>query len=143
MTLGTGFEQLGFVGPIVSSAMVHDYALRGTFGVGYDLNPCNTFGLYYQTKMGFQFPNAIRFQDTYHDLRIDQPETLGFGWANRSLMNGDLLIAADVYYKLWENAALWEDVFENQWAFAFGTQLTRGEDEVPPGLLLQHQSHEP
>ena len=26
MTLGTGFEQLGFIGPLVSSAMVHDYA---------------------------------------------------------------------------------------------------------------------
>ena len=32
LTLGTGFEQLGFTGPLVSSAMVHDYALRGTSG---------------------------------------------------------------------------------------------------------------
>ena len=46
--------------------------------------------------------------------------------ANRSLMDGNLLIAADVYYKLWENAPLWEDVFVNQWAFAVGAQLTRG-----------------
>ncbi len=42
-------------------------------------------------------------------------------------MDGDLLIAADVYYKLWEDAALWQDVFVNQWAFAVGTQLTRGQ----------------
>lgn len=126
LTLGTGFEQLGFVGPLVSSAMVHDYALRGTVGLDYSLNPCNTVGFFYQTKMDFQFPNAVRFAGAYHDLRIDQPETIGLGFANRGLMNGDLLIALDVYYKLWEDAALWQDVLENQWAFAVGTQLTRG-----------------
>lgn len=133
LTLGTGFEQLGLIGPIVSSAMVHDYALRGTFGIDYDLNPCNTIGVYYQTKMGFEFPNAVRFTNpvggatTYQNVRIDQPQTIGLGVANRSLMDGDLLIAADVYYKLWEDAALWQDVFVNQWAFAIGTQLTRGQ----------------
>jgi long-chain fatty acid transport protein len=130
LTLGNAFEQLGFIGPISSSAMVNDYALRGTVGIDYDLNPCNTLGFYYQSKMDFQFPNAIRFTNlsgtTYRDLNVDQPQTLGFGYANRSLMNGDLLIAADVYYKLWDNAALWQDVFVNQWAFAVGTQLTRG-----------------
>ncbi|MBN1853781.1 MAG: hypothetical protein JW829_13700 [Pirellulales bacterium] len=126
LTLGTAFEQLGFVGPLVSTAMVHDYALRGTVGVDYDLNECNTIGAFYQTKMDFQFPNAVRFNDEYRDLRVDQPETMGLGIANRSLMNGDLLIAADVYYKLWEEADLWRDVLVNQWALAVGTQLTRG-----------------
>jgi long-chain fatty acid transport protein len=132
LTLGTGFEQLGFIGPIASTAMVHDYGLRGTFGMNYDLNDCNTVGIYYQTSMPFEYANAIRFTDphtnitTYHDLRIDQPQTIGCGWANRSLMNGNLLLAADVYYKLWEDAALWKDVFVNQWAFALGSQLTCG-----------------
>ena len=41
-------------------------------------------------------------------------------------MGGRLLLAADVYYKLWDNAPLWEDVFVNQWAFAVGAQLTHG-----------------
>jgi long-chain fatty acid transport protein len=132
LTLGTAFEQLGFVGPLSSSAMVHDYALRGTFGLDYDLNPCNTVGVFYQTRMDFQFPNAVRFTNpisqttTYNNLNVDQPQTVGFGLANRSLISGDLLIAADVYYKLWEDAALWQDVLVNQWVFAVGTQLTRG-----------------
>lgn len=78
LTLGTGFEQLGFIGPIAGSAMVHDYALRGTVGIDYDLNPCNTIGVYYQTKMGFEFPNAVRFTNpvggatTYQNVRIDR-----------------------------------------------------------------------
>ena len=77
--------------------------------------------------MDFQFPNAIRFNGAYRDLDIDQPQTIGIGVANRSLMGGDLLIAANVYYKLWDDAALWQDVFVNQWAFAVGTQLTCGQ----------------
>ena len=56
----------------------------------------------------------------YQDVHIAQPTTLGLGIANRSLMDGNLLIAADVYYKLWEDAALWQDVMVNQWAFAVG-----------------------
>jgi long-chain fatty acid transport protein len=75
--------------------------------------------------MDFTFPNAVRFRDAYNDLSVSQPETVGLGVANRSLMDGNLLLAADVYYKLWENAPLWEDVFVNQWAFAVGAQLTR------------------
>ncbi|MGA2255242.1 MAG: hypothetical protein ABSG53_11315 [Thermoguttaceae bacterium] len=126
MTLGTGFEQLAFIGPVTSSAMVNAYALRGTVGVAYDLNDCNTVGFYYESKMGFDFPNAIRVGTNYQDIKIAQPTTFGLGIANRSLMDGNLLIAADVYYKLWEDAALWQDVWLNQWALAIGTQLTRG-----------------
>ena len=63
VTLGTGFEQMGFVqlpnrNNLGSTAMVHDYALR-TLGVDYDLNPCNTVGFYYQSKLGFTFPDAV------------------------------------------------------------------------------------
>jgi len=131
VTLGTGFSQLGLV---QSSAMVHDYALRGTLGVTCDLNPCNTIGAYYQTKLGLAFPNAFRMPDgTYRDINIDQPETMGLGFANRSLLDGNLLLAADVYYKLWEGANLWGDVMENQWAFAVGAQLTRGKNKFRLG----------
>ena len=55
MTLGTGFEQLGFVGPVVSSAMVNAYALRGTVGVDYELNDCNTRGLLLPVEDVVQF----------------------------------------------------------------------------------------
>jgi len=123
VTLGTAFEQLGLV---ENSAMVHDYGLRGTLGANYKLNDYNSLGAYYQTKMGFNFPNAVQISGTYYDLHMDQPETIGIGIANRRFLDGNLLIAADVYYKLWEDADLYRDIYVNQWAFAFGTQLTRG-----------------
>jgi long-chain fatty acid transport protein len=133
ITLGTGFEQLGLVGPAISSAMVHDYALRGTFGFDYDFNSCNTIAAYYQTRMDFDFPQAVRIGSTFNDLSVAQPETIGFGFANTSLADGNLLIAADIYYKLWENAALYHDVFVNQWAFALGSQYTSGKNKYRLG----------
>jgi long-chain fatty acid transport protein len=133
LTLGSGYEQLGLTGPLVSSAMVNAYALRGTLGLDYDLNDCNTIGAFYQTRMDFDFPNAVRFNNVYRDILISQPETIGIGLANRSLMNGELLIAADIYYKEWANAPLYEDVFVNQWAFALGSQLTRGKTKYRLG----------
>lgn len=125
-TVGPAFEQLGFVGPLVSTSMVHSYGIRGTIGVDYAINECNDFGFYYQSPMDFQFPDALRIGTTYHDIRIAQPATLGWGLANHALMNGNLLLAADVYYKLWEDADLYRDVYVNQWAFALGSQLTNG-----------------
>ena len=122
-TLGTGFEQLGLVS---NSAMVHDYAVRGTLGVDYKLTPENTVGAFYQSKESFQFPNAVFIGGAYRDIRLTQPDTFGMGLANTSLMGGNLLLAADVYYKLWGDAAGYSDIFVNQWAVAFGAQLTRG-----------------
>lgn len=97
LTLGAAYEQLGFTGPLASTAMVHDYGLRGTFGLDYALSATNTVGVFYQTRMDFTFPNAVRFNSAYHDLSISQPETVGLGWANHSLMDGNLLLAADLY----------------------------------------------
>ena len=131
VTLGTGFSQLGLV---QSSAMVHDYALRGTVGAAYDLNECNTLGVYYQSTLGFGFPNAFRLPNgEYRDIDMDQPQTVGFGLANRRFLDGNLLLAADVYYKLWDNAVFYQDFMENQWAFAFGSQLTRGRNKFRLG----------
>jgi long-chain fatty acid transport protein len=133
LTLGSGFEQLGFVGPLVSSAMVNDYGLRGTFGLDYNVNDSSTIGAFYQTRMDFDFLNAVRFNNTYRDLLVSQPETVGIGLANHSLMDGNLLIAADIYYKVWDNAPLYKDIFVNQWAFAVGSQLTRGQTKYRLG----------
>ena len=125
-TLGTAFEQLGFVGPIVGSAMVNDYGLRASLGADYALDNCNTVGVLWQSKLDFQFSDAIRVAGNYTDLDVDQPMTVGLGWANHALMDGNLLIATDVYWKDWEDAALWQDVLVNQWAFALGAQYTCG-----------------
>ncbi len=81
--------------------------------------------------MKFAFNDAVQINPlvgptTYQDMRITQPDTYGLGFANHALMDGNLLLSADAYYIPWSTAALWQDVFVDQWAFAVGTQYTRG-----------------
>ncbi len=134
-TLGTAFEQFGLLGnSFVNNAMANAYALRGTVGADYALNDCNMLGVFWQTPMSFQFSDAVGISPagpagtptTYQDLNITQPNTFGMGVANHALMGGNLLISADVYYIPWDTAALWQDLFVNQWAFGVGTQYSSG-----------------
>ncbi|HVV74009.1 MAG TPA: hypothetical protein VHI52_21320, partial [Verrucomicrobiae bacterium] len=43
----------------------------------------------------------------------------------RSLMDGNLLLATDVYFKNWSSAELWQDVLVNQWVASVAAQYTR------------------
>jgi long-chain fatty acid transport protein len=138
-TLGIGFEQFGFLGSsFANNAMANAYALRGTVGADYALNDCNTVGFFWQSPMAFSFNDAVQITSlagstTYQDMRITQPNTYGLGLANHALMDGKLLLSADVYYIPWSTAALWQDVFIDQWAFAVGTQYTRGDYKFRAG----------
>ena len=142
MTLGNAFEELGNVGPLTSAAMVNAYGIRGSVGATYELNDCNTLGFYYQSKLHFDFPDAVRLGTNFYDVNIDQPDTLGIGLANRSLMDGNLLLAFDVYYKFWQDADLWDKVLVNQWAIAVGAIHARLQ-QVPPRILVQQRSDQP
>jgi len=125
LTTGFGLFEGGF--PQIS-AISQDYALRGTFGFDYNLSEETTLGAFYQTKLNFDYPNAFATATpgVFQNVKVDQPATIGLGLADSSLMCGDLLLAADIYYKLWDGADFYRALFDDQWAFAFGAQLTRG-----------------
>ena len=148
ITLGSGLEQLGVNGPLVSSAMVTDYGLRGTFGLDYAINPCNTVGVFYQTRLDFQFSNAVTVTNgananVYRDLTIAQPQTIGLGFANRSLMGGNLLLAADVYYKLWDDVPLYDRHLCQSVGLRPGRAAHPRQKQIPPRLFVQHQPLQP
>ena len=119
-----------FDGPFADiGGMTVDYAVRGVLGAEYALDNCRNVGMYYQTKQVFTFDDAIRFQgplNTSLDINMDLPENLGFGIADSSLAGGRLLLACDVLYKLWDEAALFSSVYDNQWVFQLGAQYNTG-----------------
>lgn len=95
-------------GPFVGvGGMTIDYALRGTLGANYQINDCNTIGGYYQTKQSHTLDNAFQLdlgsQQLSADVAMDLPGNLGIGVANQALLDGRLLLAADVLYKLWDD----------------------------------------
>jgi long-chain fatty acid transport protein len=127
--LGIGIFQAPFVG---IGGETLDYGLRGSLGAGYKVTSRTNVGMYYQTRQHFTFDNAILlrlpalgFSDAL-DVEMDLPENIGVGISNSSLMNGDLLVAADVLYKLWDNADLFRELYRDQWVAQLGAQLKRG-----------------
>ncbi len=122
LTVGDGYAGGGLIG---TSIITHDYGLRASFGLDFDLTSNTTLATFYQTKMPFRYDDLF-FLGTFLDVDIDQPDNIGVGIANTSLMGGDLLLAADVVYKNWDNCNYWRDLYEDQWVFSLGTQLTRG-----------------
>lgn len=122
LTLGMSFLDGPFVG---NSAMALDYALRGSLGAAYQLTQNMTAGVYWQSKKNFQFKDAISIAGgPFQDIQFDHPENLGFGVATNGLMNGRLLLAADVLYKRYSQADFFRAIYDDQWVFQVGSQFT-------------------
>lgn len=119
------FAQLD-LGLSSSSAETHDLGLRGTVGATYDMGN-TTLGAFYQTEQEHQFDNIIETSPgSYASPTITQPANIGIGIANNSLLDGNLLLMADVMYKQWEEAEFWQDLYDNQMVYSVGAQLTSG-----------------
>jgi len=117
--------------------MTPDYALRATFGANYLVNADTTLGAYYQTEQAYQFDNAVRFgidpPGVFRDVFMDLPQNLGIGISNQSLADGNLLLAADFTYKIWEDAQLFKAVYHNQFVVQLGAQYTSGRYRLRAG----------
>ena len=48
------------------------------------------------------------------------------GVANTALMDGNLLMAVDLVYKLWDEADLFKSVYNNQFVVQIGSQYSAG-----------------
>ena len=109
------------------SAAALAYSLRGSVGLNYKVG-CGTYlGTYYMTTQNFNFDDAIRLQlvdgfSPVFDVDAGLPDNVGFGIANDTLMDGRLLLAADVLYKQWDNADLFGELYLNQWVLQLGAQ---------------------
>ncbi|MEI6505728.1 MAG: outer membrane protein transport protein [Planctomycetota bacterium] len=121
MFIGDGFASGPFVG---TSGMTNAYALRGGFGIDYQLGDATWLGAYYQTTQAFRFENeAVLFSDRRpRDVDMGLPQQVGMGIANESLMDGRLLLAADALYLDWPSAALFKSIYRGQWVMQLGTQ---------------------
>lgn len=118
----------------LSSVAAETHAIGGRVSVGatYELPKSTHVGVFYQSKLSHNFNSLFQTGTTasglplYSDQEIEQPENIGIGISNSSLMGGKLLLAADFIYKRWEDAEFWQDVFEDQRVFSVGTQYTNG-----------------
>lgn len=129
--VGTGL----FDGPFVEvGGMTSDYALRTSLGLNYELTECTSLGAYYQSEQSFRFDNAVQFAlGPTFDANMDLPQNVGLGIATTALMDGQLLLAADVLYKNWDNAQLFSAVYRDQWVLQLGAQYSLGNYRLRSG----------
>jgi long-chain fatty acid transport protein len=123
MFLGDGYLSGPFVGV---SSMTNALALRAGVGASYQLTDYTTLGFYWQGKQRFRFQDAtVLFNSTVsRDVTLALPDQYGLGVANSRLMDGRLLLSADVLYLQWKTADLFQDIYRNQWVMQLGTQYT-------------------
>lgn len=123
VTLGDGYLQAGLV---ENGASVHGFGLRGTIGADYTVG-ATTVGAYYRSPLSIRYHRLIKYgPDQYYDATVEQPQEVGVGIANSTLLNGNLLLAADVVWKNWGKAKFYRDIYDNQTVFAVGAQLKQG-----------------
>jgi hypothetical protein len=60
------------------------------------------------------------------DVRVEQPMNIGLGFAFDGLMNGNLLVMADITHKAWSDARFFNEFYEDQEVYSVGLQLTQG-----------------
>jgi long-chain fatty acid transport protein len=128
MFIGDGYASGPFVG---TSGMTNAYALRGGFGLDYELGDATWLGAYYQTNQDFRFENeAVLFSDRRpRDVDMGLPQQVGIGVADETLMDGRLLLAADALFLDWRSAALFKSIYRGQWVMQLGAQY-RATDRV-------------
>jgi long-chain fatty acid transport protein len=124
-----------------------DYALRGSLGTNYLLTENTTVGGYYQTQQSYTYDNAfsLNFANINQtlDVNMDLPQNLGFGIANSTLMDGQLLVGMDVLYKLWDQADMYSALYDDQLVVQLGTQLTRGRAKWRAGYVWAENPLDP
>lgn len=123
-----------------TSAQTHDIAVKGSVGATYKLPHATQIGMFYHSELRQDFDDIIQTSPSgagsdgvFTNLVIEQPRTLGIGISNEMFMDGNLLLAADIMYKNWENAEFWRDIYVDQWIFSMGAQLTQGPWEFRAG----------
>jgi long-chain fatty acid transport protein len=134
--LGIAFFDGPFVG---ASGMTPDYALRGTLGANYRTSDFTTVGAYYQSEQSYRFDNAVVLNpgptQRNFDVRMDLPQNIGLGIANCAALDGRLLMAVDVLYKLWNDASLYRSVYDNQLVVQVGGQYSVGQYRLRGGYV--------
>lgn len=135
-TIGNGYAQVSLNS---NSSSAHNFGIRGTLGATYDMG-ATSIGGYYRSPLKITYEDYISngysspgvgiptgpgkgsfWSDTWQ-----QPQEFAIGVSNSSLMDGNLLINADIIHKDYSGADFYKDFYRDQTVFALGAQLTTG-----------------
>jgi hypothetical protein len=86
----------------------------------------NTAGNVVRTAQPTAVCNGTGGNVCRQDVRVEQPMNIGLGFAFNGLMNGNLLVMADMTHKAWGDARFFNEFYDDQEVYSVGLQLTQG-----------------
>jgi long-chain fatty acid transport protein len=123
LTIGMGLGQAGLNSVTASTS---NFGFRGTLGMNYKMG-ANSLGIYYKSPLAIEYENMVQYASNgFHSPTFEQPQEVGIGMSNSSLIGGKLLLAADIVWKDWSSAESYQDLYKDQTVFAAGMQYTHG-----------------
>lgn len=137
LTVGVGFGQLGTSGTTSglaglsgdfggTTSSVHNISARGSAGLSYRINPTVTFGASFKTPLEYNFHNVLSTtvggSQAYQAAKLEQPWEVQWGFAATPIP--ELLVEVDGLWKNWSNAALYKDVWDDQFLALLGAQYS-------------------
>ena len=122
-TIGMGLGQAGLNN---NTASTSNFGFRATLGTTYATGN-SVLGAYYRSPLAIEYENMVQYSGNgFHSPTFEQPQEFALGFANTDLLDGRLLISADVILKDWESADSYKDLYENQTIVQLGTQYSTG-----------------
>ena len=140
LTIGFGMAQLGTVGPAGAalagteaggtSGSVHAFSVGGSLGVTHQLNPDLLLSAAVKSSVKYDFKNIVWGGSPalggvgFQNLGVEQPLEVVLGAAYDIAPNW--MVEADLVWKNWSRAATYQDVFNDQFLLAVGSQYKTG-----------------
>lgn len=123
-TIGMGLGQAGLNN---NTASTSNFGFRATLGTTYSSGDI-LLGAYYRSPLAIEYENMVQYADSdFHSPTFEQPQEFAVGFAHSGLVNGHLMLAADLILKDWESADAYKDLYENQTIIQLGAQYATGD----------------
>lgn len=140
LTIGFGMAQLGTVGPAGAalnglevggtSGSVHAFSVGGSLGVTHQVNSDLLLSAAVKSSVKYDFKNIVWGGAPasggvgFQNLGVEQPLEVVLGAAYDIAPNW--MVEADLVWKNWSRAATYQDVYNDQFLLAVGSQYKTG-----------------
>lgn len=118
MTLAYSLLEVG----LLSGAGIQEaFGVRGGVGVIHNLGPVKV-GLNYNSPLEMDYDNSVRTSSGFSDVQLQQPQELILGVSSTPELWPNLMVEANLIYKNWDDADLYEDIWRDTYTLQLGGQ---------------------
>ena len=110
------------IGLLPGTGIQETFGLRTGVGITHDLGPVMV-SANYNSKLTLDFNQVTETTPgNFTDLTLEQPQEIIVGIATTDATSEGFLVEANVIYKNWENAWLYQDIWKDTYTFQLGGQ---------------------